>query len=174
MVGGSGMIAMFVIQLLKLAGCGKIIVFDLDEDRLKLALKLGATHVFKAGDNNIPAEVKELTNGRGADVGFEVVGNTPVLKTVIESVRKGAQVTLIGNVSANVELPLQMVVTRQLKLQGSCAICGEYEPVLGLMSDGKIEIGPLVSAVSPLEEGAAWFNRLHNREKGLMKVVLIP
>jgi L-iditol 2-dehydrogenase len=67
-----------------------------------------------------------------------------------------------------------MVVTRQLKLQGSCAICGEYEPVLGLISDGKIEIDPLVSAVSPLEEGAAWFTRLHNREKGLMKVVLKP
>jgi L-iditol 2-dehydrogenase len=173
-VGGAGMIALFVIQLLKLVGCGKIIAFDLDEDRLQLALKLGATHVFKAGADNIPEETKILTNGRGADIGFEVVGNTPVLKTVIESVRKGAQVTLVGNVSANVELPLQMVVTRQLKLQGSCAICGEYEPVLGLISDGKIEIDPLVSAVSPLEEGAAWFTRLHNREKGLMKVVLKP
>ena len=173
-VGGAGMIALFVIQLLKLAGCGQIITFDLDPDRLDLALKLGATNAFKADLANIPEEVKRLTNGRGADIGFEVVGITQVLKTVIESVRKGAQVTLVGNVSANVELPLQQVVTRQLKLQGSCAICGEYEQVLDLMNNRKIEIDPLLSAVAPLEEGALWFNRLHNREKGLMKVVLKP
>ncbi|HCE58586.1 MAG TPA: galactitol-1-phosphate 5-dehydrogenase [Prolixibacteraceae bacterium] len=173
-VGGAGMIALFVIQLLKLVGCGQIITFDLDPDRLDLALKLGATHAFQADSVNIPEEVKRLTNGRGVDVGFEVVGITSVLKTVIESVRKGAQVTLVGNVSANVELPLQQVVTRQLKLQGSCAICGEYEAVLDLMNDRKIKIDPLLSAVEPLEEGALWFNRLHNCEKGLMKVVLKP
>jgi L-iditol 2-dehydrogenase len=107
-------------------------------------------------------------------MGFEVVGITPVLKTVVESVRKGAQVTLVGNVSANVELPLQQVVTRQLKLQGSCAICGEYEPVLGLISWGQVEVDPLISAIAPLEEGAEWFKRLYNREKDLMKVILKP
>lgn len=173
-VGGSGMIALFVIQLLKIAGCSKIIAFDLDQHRLNLAKKLGATHVFKAGTDDIAAEVKKLTHGRGADIAFEVVGISPVLKTLIESVRKGAQVTLIGNVSAEVQLPLQMVVTRQLKLQGSCAICGEYEAALGLISQGKIDVDSLISVVAPLSEGESWFNRLYNRESGLMKVILKP
>ncbi len=173
-VGGAGMIALFVIQLLKRAGCRQIIAFDLDPDRLALARKLGATHTFKAGEIHLSEEVKKLTNGRGADIGFEVVGVTPVLKTVIESVRKGAQVTLIGNVAAEVELPLQQVVTRQLKLQGSCAICGEYEAALDLIDRKLIETDPLISAVAPLEEGADWFNRLYRREKGLMKVILKP
>lgn len=173
-VGGSGMIALFVIQLLKIAGCSKIIAFDLDQHRLNLAKKLGATHVFIAGTDDIAAEVKMLTHGRGADIAFEVVGIAPVLKTLIESVRKGAQVTLIGNVSAEVQLPLQMVVTRQLKLQGSCAICGEYEAALGLISQGKIDVDSLISVVAPLSEGETWFNRLYNRESGLMKVILKP
>lgn len=173
-VGGTGMIALFVIQLLKQAGCGKIITYDIDQDRLDLALKLGATHAFKADTTNVPEEVKKLTNGRGADVGFEVVGITPVIKTLIESVRKGAQVTLVGNLSAEVTLPLQLVVTRQLNIKGSCAICGEYEQVLEIISRGQIQIDPLVSAVAPLDEGAKWFNRLYSREKGLMKVVLKP
>ncbi len=174
LVGGTGMIALFVIQLLKLAGCGKIITFDLEQDRLDLALKLGATHILRADLVNVADEVKKITNGRGADIGFEVVGITPVIKTVIESVRKGAQVTLVGNISAEVSLPLQMVVTRQLKLQGSCAICGEYETVLELINHGKIELDPLISAFAPLEDGAQRFNRLYNREKGLMKVILKP
>jgi L-iditol 2-dehydrogenase len=174
LVGGTGMIALFVIQLLKLAGCGKIITFDLDQNRLDLALRLGATHAFRADTSNVYDEVKKITNGRGADIGFEVVGVSPVLKTLIGSMRKGGQITLIGNVSAEVNFPLQQVVTRQLKIQGSCAICGEYETVLGLISRGQIEIAPLISAIAPLKDGAAWFERLYKQEKGLMKVILIP
>jgi L-iditol 2-dehydrogenase len=161
LVGGTGMIALFVIQLLKLAGCGKIITFDLDQNRLDLALRLGATHAFRADTSNVYDEVKKITNGR-------------VLKTLIGSMRKGGQITLIGNVSAEVNFPLQQVVTRQLKIQGSCAICGEYETVLGLISRGQIEIAPLISAIAPLKDGSAWFERLYKQEKGLMKVILIP
>lgn len=168
------MISLFLIQLLKLAGCSRIITFDLEQERLDLALKLGATRAFRVGSVNIPEEVKKLTNGRGADIGFEVVGISPVLKTVIESVRKGAQITLIGNVSKEIEFPLQQVVTRQLTIQGSCAICGEYEAVLDLISRKQISMDPLISALAPLEEGASWFTRLYNREPGLMKVILKP
>ena len=173
-VGGAGMIALFVIQLLKLSGCGKIIAFDIDQSRLDLAANLGATHIFNAEKINVSEEVKKLTGGRGADIGIEVVGISPVLRTVIDSVRKGGQITLVGNLSPEVSLPLQQVVTRQLKLQGSCAIAGEYEQALDIISNGKVQIDPLLSVVAPLEEGAVWFNRLHHREKGLLKVVLKP
>jgi L-iditol 2-dehydrogenase len=173
-VGGAGMIALFVIQLLKRAGCGQIIAFDIDQDRLELAKRLGATHIYRADTDAIPEEVKKLTHGRGADVGFEVVGISSVLKNVVSSVRKGGAVTLVGNVSPTVEIPLQQIVTGQLKLQGSCAICGEYEPVLDLISRNQIAVDPLISAVTPLAEGARWFDRLYRREKGLMKVILKP
>jgi L-iditol 2-dehydrogenase len=174
LVGGTGMIALFIIQLLKLAGCGKIITFDIDQSKLDLALKLGATHAFKGDKVNVAEEVNKITGNRGADIGFEVVGISFVLRSVIESVRKGGNVTLVGNISAVVEMPLQLVVTRQLKLQGSCAICGEYETVLNLISQGQIQIDPMISAVAPLEEGPEWFKRLYNKEPGLMKVLLKP
>ncbi len=173
-VGGAGMIGLFLIQLLRLYGCGKILVFDIDEGRLSLARKLGATHTFVAGRDDIVTDVKTLTKGRGADVGFEVVGISSVVNTVIDTMKKGAQITLVGNVSGSIDFPLQKVVTRQLKVQGSCAICGEYEQVLDLISRGEIEIDALISVVAPLEEGAGWFNKLFNREEGLMKVILKP
>ena len=174
LVGGTGIISLFIIQLLKLAGCGKIITFDLDQSKLDLALRLGATHALKGDMINVAEEVKKQTGNRGADIGFEVVGITSVLRSVIEGVRKGGNITLVGNISPVVELPLQLVVSKQLKVQGSCAICGEYEPVLNLISQGRIQIDPMISAVAPLEEGPEWFNRLYNREPGLMKVLLKP
>ncbi|GAB3642362.1 galactitol-1-phosphate 5-dehydrogenase [Spirosoma arcticum] len=173
-VVGAGMIGLFVIQALKLAGCGAIIAIDLDDDRLALAQKLGATHIINAKSENVPAQVQALTHGRGADVSFEVVGAGPTVKTAIDCVRKGATVTLVGNLAPTVEIPLQAVVTRQLRLQGSCAINGEYEASLSLISSGRINVEAILSAEVPLSEGADWFKRLYDREKGLIKVVLKP
>jgi L-iditol 2-dehydrogenase len=92
----------------------------------------------------------------------------------VDNVRKGATVTLVGNVAPKIEIGLQSVVTRQIRLQGSCASAGEYPASIALMARGAIQVESLVSAVAPLEEGAAWFERLYLREPGLMKVVLRP
>ena len=174
-VVGAGMIGLFVVQALKLAGCSPIIAIDLDEDRLTLARSLGATHTLNARtDTDVPAQVRELTHGRGADVAFEVVGANATINTAISCVRKGATITLVGNLTPIVEIPMQKIVTEQLRLQGSCAINGEYEASLALISSGQIDVGAILSAEVPLSEGAAWFDRLYNHEKGLMKVVLKP
>ena len=82
--------------------------------------------------------------------------------------------TLIGNIQPEVPLPLQRVVTREVRLQGSCASAGEYKEAIRLMSDGTITVGPLISAMSSLEQASDWFRRLHNREPGLLKVVVAP
>ncbi|QKZ11164.1 galactitol-1-phosphate 5-dehydrogenase [Spirosoma sp. KUDC1026] len=173
-VVGAGMIGLFVIQALKLAGCATIIAIDLDDDRLALANELGATHIINARSADVAQQVQALTHGRGADVSFEVVGAGPTVKTAIDCVRKGATVTLVGNLAPTVEIPLQAVVTRQLRLQGSCAINGEYEAALALISSGRMNVEAILSAEVPLAEGADWFKRLYDKEKGLIKVVLKP
>jgi L-iditol 2-dehydrogenase len=66
------------------------------------------------------------------------------------------------------------VVSRQLRLQGSCASNGEYPAVIALMARGIIRVDSLISAVAPLREGAQWFDRLYRREGNLMKVILQP
>jgi L-iditol 2-dehydrogenase len=69
---------------------------------------------------------------------------------------------------------LQKVVTRQIRLQGSCASAGEYPKAIELMSTGAIQVKPLISAIAPLDQGPQWFERLYAREPNLMKVVLSP
>ena len=173
-VVGSGMVGLFVVQLLKIAGCSKVIAIDLDQDRLDLALELGATYSLNPQNEDVVNSVRNLTWGRGADIAFEVVGITATVKTAIECLRKGGCLGLVGNISPNVEIPLQAVVTRQLLLQGSCAINGEFDTVLDLMDRGLINTDAFLSAEVPLSEGPQWFDRLYKKEKGLMKVVLVP
>jgi L-iditol 2-dehydrogenase len=118
--------------------------------------------------------VLDATGGRGADVAFEAVGATEPIRTAIQSVRKGGTVTLIGNVRPEIELPLQSVVTREVRLQGSCASSGEYPQCIALMGAGSIDVSPMLTARAPLEEGPRWFERLYAHEPNLMKVVLEP
>jgi L-iditol 2-dehydrogenase len=173
-VVGSGMIGLLVIQALRLAGCGQIIAVDLAPEKLALATQAGADVILQADQTDIAADVFKLTENRGADMAFEVVGNTTALNTAAASVRKGGTIPLIGNLSSTVDLPLQTIVTRQIRVQGSCASNGEYPACLAMIAAGKINVDMLISKVAPLSEGGDWFQKLYNGEDHLMKVILEP
>ncbi len=173
LVVGAGMIGLLALQALRVAGCSRIFVADIDRSRLKLAQDAGATAVLSA-ETDFAAQVLQLTGGAGVDVAMEAVGRNETVRASIESVRKGGTVILIGNIFPEVTLPLQKVVTRQIRLQGSCASAGEYSQAIELLASGAIQVKPLISAIVPLEEGPHWFERLYAREPNLMKVILTP
>ena len=173
LVVGAGTIGLLVQQALAVAGCSPVFVSDVDATRLKLSASLGAATILGSG-SDLVNEILRLTDGRGADIAIEAVGINQTVATAINATRKGGCVVLVGNVAPEVTLPLQTVVTRQIRLQGSCASAGEYPRAIELMSSGKINVKPLITAVAPLTDGPQWFERLHAREPNLMKVVLQP
>lgn len=173
-VVGTGMIGLLVVQALRAAGCGTILGIDLDPPRLEMACKLGADEGLHFGQIDVAEEVHRRTGGRGADIAMEVVGISQTIETAIACLRKGGELTLVGNLSPMVELPLQAVVMRELTLNGSCASSGEYPACLDLLAKGMVNVDPLISAVAPLAEGARWFQSLYRGEPGLLKVILQP
>ncbi|HWR52481.1 MAG TPA: galactitol-1-phosphate 5-dehydrogenase [Bryobacteraceae bacterium] len=173
-VFGAGMIGLIVVQAAKLAGWTRVLAVDPDGARLALAGKLGATELLNPNEVDVPAAVRDLTTGRGADAAFEVVGASQPLQAAVASVRKGGSVTLVGNIAPSVDLPLQSVVTREIRLIGTCASSGEYPVCIDLLARGAIKVAPIISAVAGLSDGPAWFERLYSREPGLMKVILRP
>lgn len=174
LVIGAGMIGLLTMQAAKAAGCPRVLIADLDTSRLQLATRIGADDTLHVSGESLVTEILRLTSGRGVDVVFEAVGKSETVQAAIGCVRRGGAVTLIGNIAAEVVLPLQRVVTRQVRLQGSCASAGEYPEAIALVVSGKIQVKPLITAIAPLEEGPRWFERLHAGEPNLMKVVLTP
>ena len=178
LVVGAGMIGLLILQSLRVAGCGNVFVTDIDAGRLQLAKKLGATETIQASaatsSDEIAEQVRNKTGGQGVDVVLEAVGTAATVRAAIASARKNATVTLVGNLAPEVPLPLQRVVTRQIRLQGSCASAGEYSHAMELMASKAIDVAPMLSAVAPLTEGPRWFERLYAHEANLMKVVLTP
>jgi len=172
LVVGAGTIGLLLQQALRVAGCARVFVADVEATRLKLSRELGATATLTGPD--VAQQISQLTNGSGVDIAVEAVGKTETVNAAIESVGKGGSVILVGNISPQVTLPLQRVVTRQIRLQGSCASAGEYPRAIELVSSGMIRVKPLITAVAPLSDGPQWFERLYAREPNLMKVVLTP
>lgn len=171
---GSGMVGIFVIQALRAAGCGQVIAVDLEQSKVELAMELGADIGLRADKVEVAEEVQKLTDGKGANIAVEVVGNTAAVNAAIGSLRKGGALTIVGNLAATVDFPLQEVVTRQISVAGSCSSCGEYPACLDMIARGIINVDALVSKVAPLAEGVEWFKKLYNMEEGLMKVILTP
>jgi L-iditol 2-dehydrogenase len=159
-VVGAGMIGIFIIKLLKISGASLVIAIDVDAGRLEQAVRSGADKTFMSSDTDIEQKINDLTSGRGADVSFEAAGKN-------DSVN-------MANTSPKIEFPLQKVVTRELKVLGSCAIRGEYETVLDLLASRKINVDDQISAVVPLSEGATWFDKLYSKTEALNKVILKP
>lgn len=172
LVVGAGMIGLLIVQALRIAGCAPIIAVDVEPAKLAMAQSMGATHSIVASDD-VPARVLALT-GDGVQHAFEAVGISPTIASAMRSLRKGGTLTLVGNLSPEITFPLQAAVTREITLYGSCASAGEYPRCLDLIASGAIDVAPLISAIAPLADGAAWFDRLYNKEPGLMKVMLSP
>ena len=172
-VVGAGMIGLALVQCLAHAGCGRLIAVDIAEDRLALAKDFGATHIIHSSAD-AAKKIIDLTHGRGADAAFEAVGVSATVQLALGSLRKGGALTLVGNIAPAIDFPLQAAVTREITLFGSCASRGEYPAAMDMLARGALNPQPLLSAVAPLADGAAWFDRLYRKEPGLMKVILKP
>ncbi len=164
-VVGAGMIGLLQIQVLRAIGCRRIVAVDLAEEKLRMAAKFGATETVQPQTNPDSFQV---------DHAFEAVGLSSSVDWAMRSVRKGGSLTLIGNISPKIEWSLQLAVTRELTIRGSCASAGEYPECLDLLCQRLIDVSSLISAVAPLADGADWFERLSKKDSGLLKVILTP
>jgi L-iditol 2-dehydrogenase len=173
LVLGAGMIGLLTLQAARAAGCSRVFIADVDATRLDLARQLGATDALHLSGTDLARAIL-AQNGAGVDVVYEAVGRQETLDTAMASVRKGGTVTLIGNIAPQITIPLQAVVSRQLRLQGTAASSGEYPQAIAMIDRGEIQVKPLITAVAPLADGPRWFDRLHAHEPNLMKIVLTP
>lgn len=172
LVIGAGMIGLLTLQAARAAGCERLFIADIDPTRLSLAASLGPVKTLQLSGPELAREIISRTGG--VDLALEAVGRTETIDAAIHSVRKSGTVALIGNITPQVTIPLQVVVSRQLRLQGSAASAGEYPEAIELVSHGIIQVKPLITAVASLEEGPRWFDRLYAHEPNLMKIVLSP
>lgn len=175
-INGAGPIGLFFTTLVKQKGA-RVIQTDLVDERLKVAQKLGADFIVNAGigQEKTVQKVKDLTDGRGADVGIEAVGYPEIWETTIRMTRKGGTATLFGGCEkgTTITVDTSLLHYAELTLKGVFHHTPHYiRTALNLISWGAIDTDTFITEKMPLSHiDEALQKVLH--QKGV-KIALIP
>ncbi|HEV2170538.1 MAG TPA: zinc-binding dehydrogenase, partial [Candidatus Binatus sp.] len=170
---GCGPVGLCAVISAKLFGPAEIIAVDSVPHRLELARKLGATPVNL---EQAQQTILDRTEGRGADVTIEAVGNDAALTAAIMSVRGGGTVSVIGVFSSpSFDFPIGLAFMRDLTFRIGLANINAHIPELArLIEHGTIDPRPLVSHVMPLDDAAKGYEIFNARKDNVVKVLLKP
>lgn len=172
-VVGAGTIGLLALACVKLKGAKKILMSDLSDHRLEVARSMGADITVNPQQEDFREVVLSHTDGQGADVSIEAVGVTPTVQQAMSALRFGGTAVWIGNNRPTVEVHMQELVTRELKVFGSFLYgFEEFRTVVELLNQGKLHVKPLISREIPLEEAPALFHTLAHDPGDLIKVVV--
>jgi S-(hydroxymethyl)glutathione dehydrogenase/alcohol dehydrogenase len=163
---GCGGVGLNVVQGAKLAGADRIVAIDVVDVKLDLARRLGATNVIDASKSDPVEEVRALTEGRGADVAFEVTGRPQGATQVFDLTRRGGEMVFIGVAAPETVVPVRPLQTSAKVakgcLYGSALSEEEFPRLLQEYHDGLVEIDLLVSNRIPLEQVNDGFDDLRS------------
>ena len=177
-VFGLGGIGLSVVQGAVLAGAGRILAIDLNEDKFEMAKMLGATDFVNPSDYDQPIQdvIVELTGG-GVDYSFECIGNTNVMRAALECCHKGwGESVIIGVAGAGQEIstrPFQLVTGRVWRGTAFGGVRGRSELPTYVESYmmGKINIDDMVTHTMGLEDINKAFDLMHEG-KSIRSVVI--
>jgi S-(hydroxymethyl)mycothiol dehydrogenase len=168
-VFGCGGVGDAAIAGARLAGARTIVAVDLDDRKLAIAREFGATHTVNASTENVVEAVRAATEGNGADVCIEAVGNPAVYKQAFEARDLAGTVVLVGvpNPEHTLELPFIEVFGRGGSLKsswyGDCLPSRDFPMLIDLYLQGRLDLDRFVSetiAISEVEEA------FHKMERG--------
>jgi S-(hydroxymethyl)glutathione dehydrogenase / alcohol dehydrogenase len=149
---GCGGVGLNVIQGAKIAGAERIIAIDMFDSKLAMAKQFGANYLIKADDGDPVAKVMELTEGRGADTSFEVIGLGATMEQAINTTRNGGEVILVGVPRLDVFLNLNAAFTflylaKTVKgcWYGSSNVNEDVPKLIELYRDGQLDLEGLIS-----------------------------
>jgi S-(hydroxymethyl)glutathione dehydrogenase/alcohol dehydrogenase len=115
MIIGCGAVGLSAVQGARLAGAAEVIACDIDDAKLQLAHRMGATCSVNASNEDATAIARKRTSGRGADIVIEAAGNASALRTSVEAVRPGGEVIWLGKIDVEKDVAFRWGALMQEK-----------------------------------------------------------
>ena len=177
-VFGCGGVGDAAIMGARLAGAAKVIAVDLDPRKLELAVACGATHTVLASEVDAVEAIRDLTDGNGADVCIEAVGNPKVFAQAFEARDLAGTLVQVGvpDPEMRIDLPMIDFFGRggQLKPSwyGDCLPSRDFPMLIDLYLQGRLDLDRFVSETISLDEVEEAFHRMEQGEV-LRSVVII-
>ncbi|GAK50332.1 alcohol dehydrogenase GroES domain protein [Candidatus Moduliflexus flocculans] len=170
---GAGTIGLVTLLAAKAAGAGEIIVADLEDVRLNMAQKLGATKIINASKENTLEVVKDLTQGLGMEVVFETAGSVPTTQQTIALAARGGRIVWVGLAGQDTfPMPVLAAIDKEVDIMGIFRYANVYPYAIQLVSTGRINIDPLVTHRYGLNQVTEALNVAYERRDGAVKVIV--
>ena len=167
-VVAAGGVGMNIIQIARAFGASQIIAIDVRDDKLETARRLGATDVVNATTPDATARVRELTDGRGVDVAFEVLGLPQTFTQALEVIRDGGRMVAVGIAPGKVTAPVEItrLVRRELRIVGSygARTRSDMPEIIRLAAHGMFRPETMVTQRFPLTQADAAYASLARGE----------
>lgn len=149
---GCGGVGLGAIAASHFAGATTIAV-DLDDDKLQLAKKAGATHIVNSAKSPLHEQLLELTDGRGPDVIIEAVGHPRTFRAAIEEVAFTGRVVYIGYAKEPVTYETKLFVQKELDILGSRnALPDDFQTVIRMLEQRKFPVEDAVGSIVSLDD----------------------
>ena len=170
---GAGPVGLAALLTVQFFAPAEVIVVDVDDYRLELAQKLGATAVINNRDNQAKAEILALTNGRGVDTAIEAVGHPLTCKLVQEIIGMGGTIANIGVYSESAELHKQSLWVKNITIRMGVVNTTTIPLLLKTIQGGKLDPGQLVTHRFPFSQVLQAYDVFrHAAREQAVKIVL--
>jgi threonine 3-dehydrogenase len=118
LVTGAGPIGIMGAMVAKRSGARKVVITDINPNRLELARKVGIDHVVDASRENLSDVMKAIGMTEGFDVGLEMSGAAPAFRDMIDKMNNGGKIAILGIAPAGFEIDWNKVIFKMLNLKG--------------------------------------------------------
>jgi threonine 3-dehydrogenase len=171
LITGAGPIGLMAAAVCRHAGARFIVVTDLNDERLALAEKMGATKGVRADRENLDEVMRDLGMKEGFDVGLEMSGAAPALDAMIHAVICGAKVALLGLFGGKPKVDLNTAIFKGITFEGIYGrkMYETWHKMLAMLESG-LGVSPVISHRLAFEDFAAGFEAI--AEGHACKVVL--
>lgn len=171
LVLGAGPIGIFAMISAKIKGAN-VYIADFLQNRLDIAMELGANGFINLTDADIKERTLELTNNNGMDVVVEATGVPESFLNAINTSAFGGRIALIGNGKREVQFNQSLLIKKELNVYGSRNSLNDFEPLIEVLKQGEIDIDKMVTDVYDFEESLKAFNDLIENPSRKLKVLI--
>lgn len=167
-VFGCGGIGLSVIQGARLSGADRIIAVDVQDNKLEMAMRFGATDTVNGSDGQAVAKIQALTQG-GADFSFEAVGNPTLMGQTYEAARRGGTAVIVGVGRITDSFPMNALMvsmtgkTLKGSLYGDANPRADFPMLLDLYRRGKLDLDGMITNTYSIDDAPQAFEDM---EKG--------
>ena len=170
LITGAGPIGILSAAIARHVGARNIVITDVNDYRLELASRMGATRTVNVTRETVPGVLAEL-GMVGFDVGLEMSGNGEAFESMLESMYNGGRIALLGIAPGPVRIDWDEVVFRGLTIKGIYGreIWETWYKMQSMLESG-LDIGPIITHELPFDEYQAGFDAMISGRSG--KVVL--